>query len=278
MPSPAVGLIGASLGGSVVQASSARRAANAQTSAAREQLDVQERMYQQTRDDLSPFREVGIPAANALNYYLGLGPRPADVGGNQLTVEEFTEQQQAGGIPLGPAGGASFGGAGGNGSLTRFRVGENIFDTREAAQQYATANSTQGTPFVGFQETPGFQFAMDQGRRAVDASAASRGGLRSGATIQAQTDRGVGMANQEFGNYLSRLSGVISGGQNAAAQQANVNTNTANSMGNALGAMGNAQAAGAIGQGNAINSGINNGISLFQYQNMLNRFPNGMGA
>lgn len=264
MPSPVVGMIGASVGGSVVQASAARRAAGAQTAAAREQMDVQERMYQQTRDDLSPFREAGLPAVNALNYYLGLGPRPEAIGGNQLTVEEIANQQQTGAI------------FGGGRNASQFRVGENIFDTRDAAQEYATANSTQGTPFVGFQETPGFQFAMDQGRRAVDASAASRGGLRSGATIQAQTDRGVGMANQEFGNYLSRLSGVISGGQNAAAQQANVNMNTANSMGNALGAMGNAQAAGAVGQGNAINAGINNGIGLFQYQQMLNRFP--MGA
>lgn len=207
MPSPLVGMIGASVGGSLVQASAANRAAQSQEALGREQLEVQERMFEQSREDLAPYRESGLPAVNALNYYLGVGARPDDPN------------------------------------------------------------------FVGFQETPGFLYAMDQGRRAVDASAAARGGLFSGATIQAQTDRAVGMANQEFGNYLSRLEGTATRGQNAAAQSATVNTNNAQMQSNTLGQIGNAQAAGAIGVGNAINGGIQNGIGLWQYQNMLNRFP-----
>jgi len=203
-------MIGAAIGsvvGGLAQARSAKSAANAQAQSGRDQLAVQERMFEQSRNDLAPYREGGLPANNALNYYLGVGERPTD------------------------------------------------------------------SNFTGFQETPGFQFAMDQGRQAVDASAAARGGLFSGATMQAQTDRGVGMANQEFGNYLSRLSGQATLGSNAASQSATVNTNNAQMQSNSLANIGNAQAAGAIGVGNAFSGAVNNGIGLWQYQNMLGRYP-----
>lgn len=123
--------------------------------------------------------------------------------------------------------------------------------------------------YEGFQATPGYQFALDEQRKAVEASAAARGGLFSGGTLQAVQERGNNLANLEFGNYLSRLSGQATMGQNAASQSATVNTNTANNIGNALGNIGNAQSAGAIGVGNAINGGIQNGIGAWQYQNAL---------
>ena len=200
-------LVGSSIAGSAIQSSSARRATNAQTAAANQQLAVQERMFEQSREDLSPYREGGIPANNALNYYLGTAERPTDPN------------------------------------------------------------------FVGFQETPGYEFAFNEGMRGIDASAASRGGLYSGATMQAAQTYGNGLANQEFGNYLARLSGQATLGSNAAAQSATVNTNNAQMQSNSLANLGNAQASGAIAQGNAFSGAINNGIGLWQYQNMLNRFP-----
>jgi hypothetical protein len=59
---------------------------------------------------------------------------------------------------------------------------------------------------------------------------------------------------------------MAQGGQSAAGAQANAATNTAAGVSNAYGNIGNAQAAGAIGVGNAFNSGINNFLSYSQYQ------------
>ena len=56
-----------------------------------------------------------------------------------------------------------------------------------------------------FQQSPGYQWQLGEGLRAVDAGAASRGILRSGATIKAEDTFGQGLANQDFGNYWNRL-------------------------------------------------------------------------
>ena len=68
-----------------------------------------------------------------------------------------------------------------------------------------------------FTQSPGYQFAFDQGSRAVDASAAAKGMLRSGAQIKAQQQFGTGLANQEFGNYLTRLNSLAGIGLQGAS-------------------------------------------------------------
>ena len=52
-----------------------------------------------------------------------------------------------------------------------------------------------------YQTSPGYQFQMDQGLRAVDAGAAGKGILRSGATLKAEQTFGQGLADSDFGNY-----------------------------------------------------------------------------
>lgn len=68
-----------------------------------------------------------------------------------------------------------------------------------------------------FQASPGYQYQVQQGLRAVDAGAASRGYLRSGATIKAEETLGSNLANQGFGEYYNRLMGLTTLGANAAA-------------------------------------------------------------
>lgn len=132
--------------------------------------------------------------------------------------------------------------------------------------------------YQGFQATPGYQFQMDQGTSAVNALAGARGGLDSGRTRQDLMTFGQGLANQEYGNYLSRLSGMASNGQNAAGTQANAATNAAAGVSNALGAIGNAQSAGTIGFANALTGGINNQIALNQYQRGIGGKPTGLNS
>ena len=59
-----------------------------------------------------------------------------------------------------------------------------------------------------FTASPGYQYQLDQGLRAVDAGAASRGLLHSGATIKAEQTLGNNLANQDFGNYVTRLNSL----------------------------------------------------------------------
>jgi hypothetical protein len=85
MPGPLVAMAGASLVGGLAQASAARRAANAQTQASREQLDLQREMYDDQTRRFAPFLEGGTNALGAYNYELGLGQRPDDWQGLSMT-------------------------------------------------------------------------------------------------------------------------------------------------------------------------------------------------
>jgi hypothetical protein len=271
--------IGAALVGGLAQASAAKKAANAQTAAANADIAFQKETRDLIFDRMDPFYQPGVTAQNALAFELGLGSRPM-ISGTAPTIEEFTTQGP-GGMAFGPPT------VGENGfslvptqgpSITRFRVGGQEFDTREAAQNFANQNLSGGTPYQGFQATPGFQFQLEQGNNSVNALAGARGGLMSGRTLQDLASLNQGLANQEYGNYLNRLTGMAQGGQSAAGAQANAATNAAAGVSNAYGNIGNAQAAGAIGVGNALSGTINNGLSLWQYQRGVGGNSGGTGS
>lgn len=135
-----------------------------------------------------------------------------------------------------------------------------------------------------FRAGPGYQFSMGQGVKALDQSAAAKGGLYSGAAGKALTQFGSGLADQEFGGNLDRLSGLVSGGQNASSNIANIiaqitgqkgaaiqgtGQNIANVRQNGLQSLidaitggANAQAGGVIGAANARSAGWGNLLSL----------------
>jgi hypothetical protein len=58
-----------------------------------------------------------------------------------------------------------------------------------------------------FQQGPGFQFALDQANQNVMRNQAATGGLNSGGTLMALSDRAQGLQNQEYGSWLDRLHG-----------------------------------------------------------------------
>lgn len=258
------------IGSSLIGASSANKAAKAQTAAANADIAFQRETRDLIFDRMDPFYQPGVTAQNALAFELGLGPRPT-INGVAPQIEEFTTQGP-GGMTLGPPqvgeNGFSFVPTAGP-SITRFRVNGQEFDTREAAQAFADQNAAGGSAYQGFQATPGFQFQLQQGNNSINALAGARGGLNSGRTLQDLATFNQGLANQEYGNFLNRLTGMAQGGQAAAGAQANAATNAAAGVSNAYGNIGNARAAGAIGVGNAINSGIGNFLSYNMYQQGL---------
>lgn len=238
------------IGSALVGAAGARSAARSQEKAAQGSQNVQRRIFRQTRSDLNPFRNLGTNAFRAYAYEMGIGDRPT-FGGNTLAVEE---------IPGAPAPQI-----GGRATPMTFRVDGRTFNTRQEAEAYASANSMPGRAYEGFTATPGYQFRMNEATDAVQAAAAARGMLRSGSTLSALSDRAANVATSEYGTFMDRLGGMATVGQNAAAQTGVAGQNFAQGMTNALAAQGNAASAGAIGTANAIQSGIGNGLAMWQY-------------
>ena len=120
-----------------------------------------------------------------------------------------------------------------------------------------------------YQTSPGYQWQMSEGLRGVDAGAAAKEMLRSGATLKAEDTFAQGLANSDFGQYYNRLAGLSTLGANAIgtsitagnnlisqeegnAQSQNVAlTNTANAQNSATGNL-------FSGLGNTVNSLLTN--------------------
>lgn len=88
---------------------------------------------------------------------------------------------------------------------------------------------------ANFVASPGYDYAVSQGLRAVDAGAASKGILRSGATIKSEESLGSNLANQDFSNYMGRLNNLAVHGLTAAQEQAGTDTSAAASQANIAG-------------------------------------------
>jgi hypothetical protein len=83
-----------------------------------------------------------------------------------------------------------------------------------------------------YQTSPGYQWQMNEGLRAVDAGAAARGFTRSGAALKAEQTFGQGLANSDFGNYWNRLQQLSGSGLSAAGGIANAATGGAANIAN----------------------------------------------
>lgn len=75
-----------------------------------------------------------------------------------------------------------------------------------------------------FTSSPGYQWQLGQGLRAIDSGAAAKGMLQSGATLKAEQTYGSGLANQDFTNYYNRLFDLSKLGENAAGGSAQAST------------------------------------------------------
>ena len=80
--------------------------------------------------------------------------------------------------------------------------------------------SPEGRDFSSFFESPGYQFRLSEGTKAIERSAASRGGLLSSRNLKNIQRFGEGLASQEYGRYTGLLSGLAQ--QGFGATQTNV--------------------------------------------------------
>lgn len=112
-----------------------------------------------------------------------------------------------------------------------------------------TLNALNSGDASAFHADPGYQFAFDQGLQGLDRSAAARGSLYSGGHSADLIRYGQGMADQQYGQFYSRLMGLAGLGQNAASNLGSVGNGAAASIGGYLQNSGNAQANAAMQQG-----------------------------
>jgi len=105
------------------------------------------------------------------------------------------------------------------------------------------------------QMDPGYGFRLSEGMKALDRSAAARGGLLSGATLKGAQRYGQDLASQEFGNAYGRLAGLAQIGPSAAGVMNNLGQNYAGAAGQNLMSAGQAAGQGYLGAGAARGSG-----------------------
>lgn len=94
----------------------------------------------------------------------------------------------------------------------------------------------------GFEKSPDYLWAREQGLGAVDRAAAAGGSLRSGGTDADRITFASGLATQNADNYWNKLSGRAGTGQQTAAGLGQLGANKANATGSLLSGTGNAQA------------------------------------
>lgn len=133
------------------------------------------------------------------------------------------------------------------------------------ALRFETLGGDRPDGYAGFQESPGYKFALDEGMNALGRSQAARGRSLGGPAMKEAMRFGTGLASQEYGNFLGRVSDLAGVGRSAVSDQVNIGTGYANNVSqNALRTgdiVGQARASGYEGQNAAIQGGLNNVFS-----------------
>lgn len=161
-------------------------------------------------------------------------------------------------------------------------------------------NSALQTQFAfdpkNLDQTPGYQFALQQGLKGTNNSLAAQGLGLSGAQAKGLSQYATGLADQTYGeqynralstyntnyqvaaNNVNNLQNLVNTGQNSAAQTGQAGIASANNAGNYLTQGGNAAASGIMGVGNAVGQGANN-YMLYNalYGNKGSGFGSSMG-
>jgi hypothetical protein len=141
------------------------------------------------------------------------------------------------------------------------QVGVNALPALVAASEY--------DPFTldKFQADPGYGFRMKEGLRALENTAAARGGLLSGNQLRGITRFGQDLASQEFGNAFNRYQSEFASKLNPYQALAGVGQTSANTLTGAAGRLGEniganmiaggvARASGNMGMANALSGGL----------------------
>jgi len=146
--------------------------------------------------------------------------------------------------------------------------------------------SSNYTPFGAsqFQQDPGYAFRLSEGMKALDRTAAARGGLLSGSTLKAAQRYGQEMGSQEYMNAFNRYQTERNAQLNPLQSLAGLGQTSTNALSGMAGQMGQnyaagygnvgqARASGYVGGANALSSALGTGLNYMQNQQYINRLP-----
>lgn len=290
---PSISVSAALIASAAISAGGSYLAGQSQASAANNSTALQGQIYQQNRTDLSPWRVTGQTALSQLAGELGLSV--PGYGGATGTGGGLNPTAGFGGVTAGSGGGqtpgviaAMAGGAHSKSGLdflspaglfrknasplqdiaAALNAGQPVSDQSWAmagfgpggsdpnAPAQAPGTGTQ-TPFQsGFRETPGYQFSYNEGMRAVNADRSAAGMAQSGSRLKALQERGTGLADQEYNNYLNRLAALSGVGQTTATTLGQLGQSYATSAGQSMQDAGAARASGYAGVANSFSGGL----------------------
>jgi hypothetical protein len=136
-----------------------------------------------------------------------------------------------------------------------------------------------------FTQDPGYAFRLSEGQKALDRSAAARGGLISGSALKAAQRYGQDMGSQEYMNAFNRyqternaqlnpLQSLAGVGQTTATQLGQFGATNAANVGNLMTGGAAAQAAGQVGMANAVTGGLGTYLNYTQGNALLNALKN----
>jgi hypothetical protein len=174
------------------------------------------------------------------------------------TAEEAARQRNAGLQKGYDALSTSFG-QGRDAITTNYGTATNLYkglmdSYAPGAQAYGDAvgaNGAEGTTRArtNFQADPGYQFSLDQGLQALQRTHAAAGRLDSGNADIDTLKFATGLADQQYGSYVNRLSPYLSASGNATAGAAGVATGQGNALNSSFQGQGTAANANYTGQG-----------------------------
>lgn len=253
----------------------AEDAAEVQAEATERGVAENRRQFDITNRQFAPYRAIGTPSLAALSSMMGIRPDTSEIDAEIAALEEqLAGLGQAQGQPSQPGpmltgeAGTQFGApdnAGGGFLGGPLREAFGATDASELERRLAQLRGMRDTlgQSYDFQESPGYQFRFDEGRRAAQNQLAASGNRLSGRALKELTRYGQGMASQEFGNQFNRLAGLAGVGQTAVGQTGQFGAQNAATISNLIGQGANATAAGQIAQGNSIRNLIGQGAMAY---------------
>jgi len=160
-----------------------------------------------------------------------------------------------------------------------YQAGVNALPELVNASKYTNFGMDQ------FQADPGYAFRLSEGQKALERSAAARGGLLSGGTGKALTRFGQEMGSQEYTNAFNRyqaerqarlgpLQSLTGMGQTTANQVGQAGQTMATNVGNDITSSAAARASGYVGGANALSGGLGQYLNYTSNQNVVNALTN----
>lgn len=147
----------------------AEKAAKEQSKSSDKNIALQRKIYRQTREDFSPYRDLGEGSLADLGGIAGQAPDYA-----------FGDYQQS----------------------PEFQLSELGLDRSE----YMGDLGSQYLDIGEFEASPGYEFAREEGMRGIENQLSGMGMSNSGRALKELSRYTTGLANQEYGDWYNRAS------------------------------------------------------------------------